>query len=966
MKHIISRFAGLAMVSVLGLGSAYAVPARPQPVEVEQPDGTKVTLTLRGDEYFHYYQTTDGYVVKDMSDGWYRIVDNAGEPTDMPALNVGDRDAGYVSRLSSVNGAVAFDNFRNKVEKASNRTDYRLQRTSPARISSRANASDAKWDNADRHYLREFPAEGTQKVLVILVSYSDKSWSYCDDPQTEMQAMLQQPGYSKYDCTGSAFDYFKESSRNIFRPSFDVYGPVKLPQRMSYYGGNDYYGNDQHPEQMVIHACQILDGEIDFSEYDRDGDGVVDNIYVFYAGYGENEGGDSSTVWPHSWDVRYAGGGDTEFDGVKIGHYACSNELTRNGNTISGIGTFCHEFSHVLGLPDLYATSYTSSHTPGEYSLMDHGSYNNNSRTPPIYSGYERYALEWQAPVVISKDEDIHTRALTDGGNFYKMTIDPGKPTEYYLFENRQPIGNDVTLPAHGMLIWRIDHQQSKWDNNTVNNTPTDQCVDIIEADGRPSDADMDGDTFPGINNVTEFTASTNPAFQNKSGKKSALGLTRISENVDGVVSFRVGEGMNEDSDYPCETPYSEVAGIGSDSFTINFKHNNGASFDKGGGGEVFVVSVESMTYDEEEETFLSQPLEGYTLKRVASGSDFVVKGVSPLTNYRVNTYRETSANMSEPFVVNVLTGGEAVADSRTELSVSNVKGNDADLNWIPVEGADHYLVTVATRKNGASYDNVEVDFSGSPRVPEGWQTMGVFSSQAGNYGKAAPSFYISYSTDYLWTSQYPENDIESVEFWCRKSADKPIGLNIFSVTPTGSLSLLASVDEISKTGGKVTVDFDAQNVHGLVFMLKNSDSTRIYIDDIQINFRDAYEDTPVGAYDDMAVDADKVNVSGLDLNTSYVAYVKTHDGSKAGVKSNTVEFTTTNESGVDSVVGEGKSAGFYVANGVIRCSDASAEFDILAIDGTTVALGAKGACQLPSRGVYVVRFGGKSVKVIY
>lgn len=965
MKHNISRFAGLAMVSVLGIGSALAVPARPVPIEIEQPDGTKVTLTLRGDEYFHYYETSDGYIVKDMTDGWYRIVDNVGEPTDMPALNVGDRDAGYRARLSNVSGKVAFDNLRKKVEIASPRTQYRNERLSPSRTRAQKASFNPQWDNSDGHFLRAFPAEGDQKVLVILVSFADKGWTFSSDPHAEMQNMLQQPGYSNFDCTGSAYDYFVESSRSIFRPSFDVYGPVKLPRNVSYYGGNNYYGKDQHPEQMVIDACSILDAEIDFSQYDRDGDGVVDNIYVFYAGYGEADGGASNTVWPHSWDIRYAGAGNVEHDGVLIGHYACSNELNGRGQ-MTGIGTFCHEFSHVLGLPDLYATSYSSAHTPGEYSLMDHGSYNNNSRTPPVYSSYERYALEWGKPFEISKDEDIRMRGLSDGGNFYKMTIDKSRPTEYFLFENRQPVGNDVTTPAHGMLVWHIDYKADKWTDNVVNDDPNDQCIDIVEADGSASDADMDGDTFPGLEGVTEFSASSVPAFKNKNGAKSQLGITNIIEEADGIISFRVGEGMNEESDYICTTPYTNVESIGSDSFTLTFKDNGGAFRGKGNGGEVLLLSVESTSYDEEDDRFTTKPLENYTLRRVASGNAFTVEGVSPLTNYTVKTYRETTGNLSEPYSVSVLSGGETVAETKTNLNVSDINGNDAVLAWTAVDGADHYLLTVATREQKASTESLTVDFSGTPKMPEGWTSVGVYSSQAGNYGQAAPSFYLSYGDDYLRTADYAEKDIESVQFWCRKSADKPVGLSFYSVTSTGSLTPVATVDNITTAGKTVSVDNLPEGVHGLVVTVRNADGTRIFIDDIKINFAGDYTDTPVGQYDDFAVDATRTKVTGLDVKTAYVAYVKAHDGEKAGVKSNTAEFTTTGQSGIEGVEDDSAIRGLYVAEGTLYSTDPEVSFDVIALDGTAVALGAKGSCRLPSRGVYIVRLQGKVVKIIY
>ncbi len=963
---MIRKFACLSLMSVLGLGSALAVPARPLPVEVEQPDGSKVTLTLRGDEYFHYYQTSDGYIVKDMADGWYRVVDSNGEPTALAALDVADRTAAYKSDLSAINSASAFEKLREKTEAASvRRTQYREDRLSVKRAGTRSKAMsyEPKWDNADGHFLREFPAEGNQKVLIILVSYADKDWSFCPDPHAEMQKMLQEPGYSNYECTGSAFDYFFESSRGMFRPSFDVYGPVKLPKNMSYYGGNDRSGNDQHPEEMVIDACNILDAEIDFSEYDRDGDGVVDNIYVFYAGYGENEGASSNTVWPHSWDIRYAGAGNVSHDGVLIGHYACSNEMIYGSNKMTGIGTFCHEFSHVLGLPDLYATSYTGAHTPGEYSLMDHGSYNNNGRTPPIYSGYERYALEWQAPYVISKEETIRMRGLTDQGNFYKMTVNSSKPTEYFLFENRQPIGNDWTLPASGMLIWHIDYRADKWANNTVNNTPSDQCVDIVEADGSASDYDMSGDTFPGETGNTEFSATSRPAFANKNGEKSKLGLYDIAESSDGLISFRVGDGMNENSDYICEAPYAEIESLAPCSVTLKFKGDNGASFDKGAGGEILVVSVESMGYDEDEDLFTNIPLDGYVLKKVASNTTLTIPGLKPQSVYRVKVYREGADNISDPYELSVLTGGETVAETAPVVSVRDVKGNDATLSWTPVDGADHYLVTVATRDLKPSSESVSCNFTSSS-LPAGWTCVGVFNSQVGNVGEAAPSLYLSYDDDYLRTAIYDDKEIESVSLWTRKASDKPVALSLYSQTEGGSLSYIADLP-VSTTGQIASLDDLPENVHGLVFLLKNPDGTRVYLDDIKILFRGEYTDTPVGLYSDMPVNDNNMNVTGLEKVTPYVAYVKVHDGEKDGVRSNTVSFITTDQSGVETI-GASDLPGFYIAGGILYCTDSATAFDVVALDGTIVALDVKGKSSLPSRGVYIIRTKQQTLKVIY
>lgn len=975
MKQILTKI-GVFLLAAVGASPLLAVPARQVARDVVQPDGSVVTLTLCGDEYFHFFKTTDGLIVKEQQDGWYRIVGNDGIATDMPALNPQERSAAQVQRIADINAAVAFDKLRSSVmTTSSKRQAYRQERLAPKR-NVVSKAFEPAWDNSDGHYLRAFPAEGEQNVLIILVSFADKDWSYCSDPHKEMQAMLQEEGYSNYSCTGSAYDYFVESSRGVFRPKFDVYGPVKLPNNIAYYGANDSYGSDMHPEKMVTDACSLLDAEVDFSQYDRDGDGVVDNIYIFYAGYGEADGGSTSTVWPHSWDIRYAEGtGNVMHDGVVIGHYACSNELNYR-NQMTGIGTFCHEFSHVLGLPDLYATTYTSAVTPGEYSLMDQGSYNNNGRTPPIYSGYERYALEWQKPVVITKDEYISTRALTDGGNFYKMTVSANRPTEYFIFENRQPIGNDVTLPGKGMLVWRINYDETIWNNNVVNNTSKDERVDIIEADSGESDNDFDGGaTFPGASGNTEFTASSYPAFANKSGTKSSLGITNISVNNDGILSFVVGKGMTEDSDNKVAKPQVRPASISSDSFTVYFSDNQAQAKAKGTEADVdntLTLSVESYAYDEEEQMFVSKVLEGYSLLRVPADAPFEVTDVNSSTTYTVKVYRETDTNISEPATISILTAGETIADTHTTLAVANITANTADLNWAEIDGADHYLVTVATREIKPSTESLTVDFAGSPRVPSGWDDMGSYTSQSGNFGTSAPAFYMSEKEDYLWTEYYEDKEIESVEFWGKISDDtKSLGLDLYTATENGSLTLISPIEGLSSKGQKFTIDMIPDGTHSLVFIPTNiSTNTKVIIDDLTIRFRGETIDTPVADYDDMNISGSVINlhVKGLEANSEYVAYVKGHDGTEEGGCSNVVKFYTADPSGINSISGDDNaSAGFYVGeDGVLRCMDAETAFDVFAIDGTMLAKDARGYFQLPTRGIYVVLAGGKAMKICY
>ena len=202
---------------------------------------------------------------------------------------------------------------------------------------------------------------------------------------------LNKPGYSDNGATGSARDYYYDNSNGVFEPIFDVYGPIKLSQNMAYYGANDSSGNDKNPEQAVKEACQAIDNIVDFSNYDLDGDGEVDLVYMVYAGKGEADGGSSNTIWPHQWNLSSAGV-NLILDGKTVDRYACGSELNGSGS-IDGLGTICHEFGHAMGLPDFYDTDYDTNgqgRTLLDYSLMDSGSYNNDGWTPPYLNMEER------------------------------------------------------------------------------------------------------------------------------------------------------------------------------------------------------------------------------------------------------------------------------------------------------------------------------------------------------------------------------------------------------------------------------------------------------------------------------------------------------------------------------------------------------------------------------------------------
>ena len=334
------------------------------------------------------------------------------------------------------------------------------------------------------------------KGLLILVNYTDISFQ-ANNTQLAFDSLANSDNYNYNGATGSCQAYFKAQSNGQYAPEFDVVGPFTLPNTSAYYAANDAVGNDRYVVDFVVEACRAADKSgVDFSQYDNDNDGVVDFVYIIYAGYAENEGAPASTMWPHNWDLvsalyygytnmkdEYYANSDTDyelpsFDGKLVNAYACSNELRRATSMRAGIGTICHEFSHVLGLPDYYLTTDNPTTqqrlTPGAWSLMGYGNYLNDGNTPPNYSVYDKYFLGWVTPEMLSKTQELTIHA--DGNTYYMLTRNEKHVAEgayrtdtVYYIENRQQEGWDTYLPGHGMLIWQVIFNEKDWFNNCPN-----------------------------------------------------------------------------------------------------------------------------------------------------------------------------------------------------------------------------------------------------------------------------------------------------------------------------------------------------------------------------------------------------------------------------------------------------------------------------------------------------------------
>lgn len=501
------------------LSGLYAVRATPHPITITQMDGSEITVYLRGNEFFHYKTTLDGYLLTADTDG----ILNYAEP---------DKKGNLIStRVKASN-----------IAKRSIKERELLKRLEPnvnlARTSRRQKSILSTKIAATSAVRKNYPLIGTPKSLVILVNFKDVSF-VTPVPKTAFTNLLNQAGYSANGGTGSARDYFHDNSMGVFNPSFDVAGPFNLPDSMAFYGKNLSNGDDKDPQQMVIDACTLAaNNGVDFSQYDTDNDGYVDNIFIYYAGYNEAEGAADNTVWPHRWSLN---NGNTKFNGKIIYDYACTSELKgKTGSNMCGIGTFVHEFGHVLGLLDYYPTDGSEHQTLSYWSVMDAGPYLNGGRTPPAYSAYDRFQLDWLKPTELKVAGEYSLENLTTSNKAYLISqygnhnLNGANPTpaEFFTLENRQKSGWDSYLPGHGMLITRVYYNASDWNNNEPNNDPNAMGVDIIEADGLASDGNLHGDPFPGTKFVNSYTPTLRSDIE-----LSNKPLSLITE-TNGIITF--------------------------------------------------------------------------------------------------------------------------------------------------------------------------------------------------------------------------------------------------------------------------------------------------------------------------------------------------------------------------------------------------------------------------------------------
>ena len=455
-----------------------AVPARPGRYMMKQPDGSTVTLIRHGDEFLHWTTMADGKtVVARNRDGFYR-------PSVRP-----DREALGGRKAADQEAAV-------------------LRARRSARRSGRTDARTARYP-------------------VVLVQFSDRPFTV-ESPLEAFSAMLNQAGYSANGATGSVRDYYLDNSMGLFQAEFDVFGPY------TYDGTVAANAEEQDAAKILWASIAAHDDEIDWSQYDNGGDGKVDRVFMYYAGWNEAEGEDD-TIWPHKSTFTAAGTYPSELDGMQFSIYACASE--RSGNSyvdrgMCGIGTAAHEFAHTLGLPDFYDTNGSEDGEAGatyDYDIMCSGNYNNEGRTPPYFTAEERVMIGWMDGLTPLPGVGEMTLGPLEANVAYRLsTANTTGDGEYFIFECRSGRGWDRYVEP-GLLVYHADKSTSNsvtvtylfynrqmspyeiWtgDPTYINVSGSHPCLYVVPA-ADPASLLYTGASeripFPGAGHVTTFT----------------------------------------------------------------------------------------------------------------------------------------------------------------------------------------------------------------------------------------------------------------------------------------------------------------------------------------------------------------------------------------------------------------------------------------------------------------------------
>ena len=914
MKKIII----FSLLVVCFVQATFAIPAYPKPLKVKQADGSWITIQMHGDEHGHYVMTSDGIpLVFNAQLRNYEYADwKNGEvqASGIKATEASDRSAQVKKFIESQDKSAILESFKRarlqqlqQVFSARRNASLKNGINSASPLSAVSSLVSRSSSNPQEEKLNNFPTTGEVHSLVILVQFADTKFSTVgSDAHQFFNSMLNEPGFTYSNgANGSARDFYVNSSNGKFQPQFDVIGPVTLPKKYSYYGANKGSSTDNPValEEFVREACTLADPLVDFSQYDHNQDGFVDNIYFFYAGKGEADSGDGNAIWPHSAyyaDIAKEAGAtqkSLKLDGIEVGNYTCSNEI--NGTIITpqpaGIGTFVHEFGHVLGLADHYDIYYgMATFTPGSFDTMDRASYNNNGNTPAAFSAYERACLGWLDLTVLKNGVDTLNVLpdLNDSNKAYMVPVGGTNDQEYFIMENRQQKGWDAFIPGHGMLLWHIDYDAKAWEKNELNITGTHQRVDIVEADNKLTDNTRSGDPFPGTSNVTQCNLTS------WAGGK-VMSLDDIEEK-DGIINLMLG-GLN----LKLNTPDVKVTEVQDSSIVVGWTDVPVA--------KRYVLNISSVVNGKKE------PLPLYNNKvYTAAQPSLHVERLSPETTYEITLQANRGSYSSDVYTQQFTTA--AIPFSKyyvTDVKATAVGKTGFTASWKGMEAADDYVVTLhklvyATEATQKGYD-FSKELEGMPSL---WKTNGNLNMN--NYGEESPCLRLNKIDTYLKMAS-AGNRISSVKFFAKSSSSTKATLAV-EAYQNGEWKQIATLQGGADMASGDTYSYDLPELADSVRLnVIQRTSGAFYIDDVLLGCN-ALIHEPVAAYQKVSTNGKtEFAFSGLDTDATYALVVNASKKGELSYGSKELIVTPASSTGISSVTATPSRNGqkrYYDLNG--------------------------------------------------
>ncbi len=790
----------LLLLSALPAG---AVTAYPGLIRMSQQDGTELKVRLVGDEYCHMTLTEDGYGL---------VFNEKTRNYEYAALRDGKLESsGIMATAPELRTAEATD-FLSKVDRTALEAKFNADMAAaraewaPKPVVTASNAGQQRIVR-----ISDVPTIGEHDALVILVEFEDKRFSDCEgmiDPKDYYDRFFHEEGFSDYGCHGSVYDYYHAGSNERYKPNFRVFGPVRVSG-----GYADYAGGSGHEftPKMIIEAVRLVDEQydVDFADFDTDGDGVADNVYCLYAGYGRADSPVRDSIWPHSYNLK-ASGQQIEVDGVTVDRYTVSQQVNGQTDLPVGIGTFVHEFGHVLGLADHYNNSSSFGNPPnnvGNWDLMSSGSYNNDQNCPAPFSAFERYSLGWMEPEVIdpAKPGYIDIASFMDTKQAYRINV-TDDDREYFLIENRQQKDWDEYLPGHGVLVWHIQEDQAAWDQNRPNSDQNHQRVDIVEAGNILTSSGSSSDPFPGTMDIRTYS------FMNWSGSRQ-FGFEWVEEDQDGNCRF-----LLSDSGHLLPAPEIQLRDVMGTSACLSWD-----------GGQM-VNSYEIRLLKDDEEVFYHASEEPSTV---------MLKDLETETEYTVRVSGKRNSLHTETAERKFTTLARQIEEYTAEAWPAHDITDDGFLaRWRAIPTATDYTVQLIGRTHDAQGELIHGfdDFSTtSPNLPEGWELTPRQGRNDTDFGKAVPSIRLRDDQAMLKVA-VPGEKIDSISFW-------------FSLSKAGIvLTVEKAVDGVWSEAWRYSTDrkraltqkLDVSPCDSVRFYVSREDGVTggyLLLDDIKVNY---------------------------------------------------------------------------------------------------------------------------------